>query len=153
MGGVCYSKPAFQYPNVFCSAGTVILEVLNSQENVTEEDTWLTDVFFCFRSIIPQPLTNNVTFRLSVSKDTTSTDGEFHFQVSSDVIIPFGFSGVFLECLGIVVVGDTVVEKNEVIVYDIVPLSLRDVVHFPGASDSLVINVQDNDCEIQFDLM
>ena len=128
------------------------LEVLNSEENITEGDRGQeTAVSFCFRAVIQQPLINVVIFELIESNnDTTSTIGaEFYLNVTlPDVIIPLGFSGIFMQCIDIVVIGDDVVEENEVIVYGIVSFSGRDVVRFPGNVDSLVINIQDDDGEI-----
>ena len=90
-------------------------------------------------------------FRLIESNnDTTSTIGaEFYLNMTvPDVTIPIGFSGIFMQCIDIVVIGDNVVEENEVIVYGIVSFSEQDVVRFPGNADSLVINIQDDDGEI-----
>ena len=90
-------------------------------------------------------------FRLIESNnDTTSMIGaEFYLNMTvPDVIIPIGFSGIFMQCIDIVVIGDNMVEENEVIVYGIVSFSEQDVVRFPGNADSLVINIQDDDGEI-----
>ena len=128
------------------------LEVLNSEENITEGDRGQeTAVSFCFKAVIQQPLINVVTFGLIESlNDTTSMIGaEFYPNVTvPDVIIPIGFSGIFMQCIDIVVIGDNVVEENEVIVYSVVSFSGRDVVRFPGNANSLVINIQDDDGEI-----
>ena len=105
----------------------------------------------CFRAVIPQPLIYVAMFRLIESNnDTTSMIGvEFYPNVTvPDVIIPIGFSGIFMQCIDIVVIGDNVVEENEVIVYGIVSFSEQDVVRFPGNANSLVINIQDDDGEI-----
>ena len=140
-------------PFLMYSAGSSLtLEVLNSEKNIIEGARGQESaVSFCFRSEIPQPLMNIVTFGLIVSNnDTTSTIGvEFYPNVTvTDFIIPIGFSGIFMQCIDIVVVGDNMVEENEVIVYDIVSFSGRGIVRFPGNADSLVINVQDDDGEI-----
>ena len=106
---------------------------------------------FCFRSVIPQPLINVVMFRLIESNnDTTSMIGvEFYLNMTvPNVTIPIGFTGIFMQCIDIVIIGDNMVEENEVIVYGIVSFSEQDVVRFPGNADSLVINIQDNDGEI-----
>ena len=138
--------------NAVYSADSITLEVLNSLENITEGGRGQeTAVSFCFRSVIQQPLINVITFGLIESNnDTTSMIGvEFYPNVTvPDIVIPQGFSGIFTECIDIVVVGDNVVEENEVIVYDVVSFSGREIVRFPGSSESLVINVLDDDGEI-----
>lgn len=106
---------------------------------------------FCFRSNIQEPVANDVVFGLFESNDTTSRNGaEFFPNVTvPDVIIPLGFSGMFTQCIDIVIVNDNVVEETEVIVYNVEPFSERNVVRFPENSESLVISVQDDDGKIK----
>jgi hypothetical protein len=130
--------------------GSVTLDVLDSLVNITERNAGEDSVVsFCFRSSIAEPLTRNVVFGLLESNETTSTSGaEFYPNISvADVVIPLGFSGEFSQCIDIVIIGDNIVEEDEVITYDVMSLSGRDVVRFPQNSSSIVINVQDNDGE------
>lgn len=131
--------------------GSVTLEVLTSEVNITESDDGEEIVVrTCFRANLPQPLNREVIFGLIESNSSTSTRGaEYYPNITiPDIIIPRGFRGEFRECIDIVVIGDNLVEDDEIIVYDVVSLSgRRDVVAYPQNMDSIVINVSDNDGE------
>ena len=101
----------------------------------------------CFRAVLPRPLTRPAIFTLIDSNASTATSGiEFYPNITiPDVVIPTNFSGEFLTCIDIVIVGDDVVEDAERVVYGVQPTVGQGTVVFPPNTDSIVINIWDDE--------
>jgi hypothetical protein len=112
--------------------------------NETDEDVNVT-VATCFRTNVTQTRKRDAVFVLMLLN--SSVMHNFYFQAPY-IIIPTGFSGIFLECVNVTIVGDDIIEENEVIEYRLQPLSDRDLVMYPGSPvEPLRIFIVENDGE------
>ena len=116
--------------------------------NVTEADSGNSSlVTSCYNATIDQQLTEDIILVLSVSNTTTaSISTDIYPNLTSYIIIPANFSGIFRTCINYTIIGDDVVEYDERVVFDLRTSSEHDlVIKFPGNATNLVINIIDND--------
>lgn len=101
----------------------------------------------CFEATVAQPRRNDALFEFILSNSTTALpEVDIMFSTPSPILtVPAGFSGFFNVCAELTILGDDLVEDNEVVIYSVVPLSDSDVVQFPEGADSLILNIIDND--------
>ncbi len=102
----------------------------------------------CFTAELDRPLfTRDAVFEFILSNLTTATFGvDFIPNTNNSFLtIPATFSGRFEECIEVFIIGDNDIETDEVVVYDLIPLSSLDTVLFPSGASSLVINILEND--------
>ena len=121
----------------------IVLEVNVVVANATEPGI----VTACFTTELSQPLNRDAMFEIALSNSTTSTV-EFDFLPEFDshfLVIPSNFSGVYEVCADVIVFDDVEVERDEIIVYDVTPLSELDTVEFPGNYDSIIFTIIDDD--------
>ena len=133
--------------NYFLAVIELMLTVELSSASVSEPGMILE---VCFKSEVNQPLNRDASFALSLSNLTTATpDSDFHFELTSSLLtIPTDFSGAYEMCVNVTVFDDEKVESNEIIAYDIIPLSELDSVEFKGDGSSLAFTILDNDGKI-----
>lgn len=112
--------------------------------NITEPDEGeVANVTACFEAGVDIPRRRDADFELILSNLTTANSTEF--IPSSALRVRMDFSGFFNSCVDFIILGDDLVESDEVIIVDIRPLSDRDRVQFSDGSDSLTVNIIDND--------
>lgn len=131
----------------------VTLFVVNATANITEPNAGMNSsvVTLCFSAQVDQTLTGNVIFRLFENIYTTTASLSSDFSLSSQLLtIPGGFVGTFTECINFLIIGDNDIEADEVIDYAVIPMSTADSVVYPDDSQSLVINILDNDGKFLF---
>lgn len=102
----------------------------------------------CFTSEVAMPLVRDAIFLLSFLNSSTATIEQDFMPESSFIAIPANFSGIFEMCLNFTILDDPIAEEDEIIVYDVLPLSEMDTVDFPGNSSSIVFTIVDEDGEI-----
>ena len=97
----------------------------------------------CFTSDITQPLNRDAIFEISLSNVTTASiqldfDPEFDFHF---LTIQTGFNGLYEMCVNISILEDDerIIEVDETIVYDVIPLSELDRVNFPRNLSSIKV--------------
>lgn len=123
----------------------IVLEVATVDANTTE----LGILTVCFKTELSQPLNREATFKLALSNSTTAAiESDFLPDFDADFLtIPEEFVGVYEVCTNVTVFDDHEVEKEEIIVYDVTPLSDLDTVHFVGGSNSITFTIFDDDCK------
>ena len=114
---------------------------------VTEPDTDDDSVVtVCFNATVILPRRRDAVFELVFNNGTTTATLDVDFSLNSTLItIPSGTSGYFSDCVDLVIVGDNTIEEDELVVYDLVPLSYNDSVIFPEGLDSISVTILDND--------
>ena len=119
------------------------LFVQDPKQSVIEGDFGeFSEVTSCLSAILSQPLNRAASFLLIQPDSSTAIDG-LDFEVSSlSITVPGDFSGEFTTCISFLIIGDTLFEGNETILYEIVPQVAVDAVFFPG---SITVNILDND--------
>lgn len=137
-----------QLQSIFYVDFSVTLDVLTPmvsvlEMNVGEQD--MVHVCFMISSQLNQTLNRDATFQFAVSNLTTARlESDFIFTNSSSFTLPAGSSGD-TTCIKFTIIGDNLVENDEVIVYDVLALDKLDQVAFPNDTESLRIEVLDND--------
>ena len=124
------------------------LVVLQYEMYVTELDSGYDSVVtVCFNATVSEQRRREAVFELVLDNTTTATLDYDFFPNNTDlfITIPSGFYGNFSDCVDLVIVGDNLVEDDELVVYDLVPLSDKDYVMFPGGLDSISVTIIDND--------
>jgi hypothetical protein len=131
----------------------VTLVLKTAEFNVTEPDDGNNvTVTLCFSAEVNEPLDRSAVFGLSNITDTNTSmprniatlNSDYDFKPRS-VVIPTNFLGLFQECVNFTVFGDDMVEANEVIALDVQPVNYLDRFTYPPGSDSIRINIEDND--------
>lgn len=125
---------------------SVILNVETPVVTVTEMEQGATEtVNLCFSAQINRTLNRNATFNFLLTNYTTANvSTDFISAYPSYITFTAGSSGNMSCCIDVVVIGDSLVENNETIVYDIVPVYDLDRV-LPAGSPAVTINVIDDD--------
>lgn len=126
---------------------SLTLVVLDSVINVTEpderENITLTS---CFQADVQETRRRAAVFELRFLNSSTADLYSDFFNSTSYIIVPAGFNGFFMECVDTTIVGDNSIEEDEVIEYELLPLSELDFLQYPNASTSpLRIYISDND--------
>lgn len=99
----------------------------------------------CFAVTLNQPRSRDVVFVFTVSNMSTATPG-VDFEFPDNITISPGFSmEEYMECLDLVVLGDDIVEDDELIVLYVRALAEQDVVESEDGSSSLRATIVDND--------
>jgi hypothetical protein len=97
----------------------------------------------CFQANVTRPRRRAAMFVLTFLNTSTAYQGlDFIVERALYIAIPAGFSGVFTECVNISILGDNIIEGDEVIEYSVMPMSDRDLVDISGP---LRVNILDND--------
>ena len=99
----------------------------------------------CFSSEVDIPLIRDAVFLLSLSNSSTAIIEQDFVPESSLIAVPTNFSGFFEMCLNITIIDDSIVEAEEIIAYDLLPLSELDTVLFPGNLSSIEFIIIDKD--------
>ena len=103
----------------------------------------------CFSAQVAVALGREALFgflNVSTSMEMASPDYDFVYGFSPHfLIIPANLTGTFQKCVNFIVLGDDMVEPDEVIARDIAPLNPLDRVEYPSGSNSLRIYIADND--------
>jgi hypothetical protein len=103
-------------------------------------------VHVCFSSLLNQTLNRDAVFQLTPSNQTTaSLETDFTLDNSSNITLSAGSSGETTSCIQLTIIGDNLVENNEVIVYDVIAIDGMDHVKFPNDTKSLMVEVLDNE--------
>ena len=123
------------------------LVVTQSEFDVIEGDEGTTSVVTVMVSAtlsLPQP--RPILYELIISGSTTASPDEYSLT-NPLVIIPANYTGTFTASIDINIVGDDMIESNETVVYDVLPLAPGDMVDFaqPDGSTAITINIIDND--------
>ena len=118
--------------------------------NVTEPDEGQnTAVRVCFSAQVAVALGREALFgflNVNTPMEMASPDYDFVYGFSPRfLIIPADLTGTFQKCVNFIVLGDDMVEPDEVIARDIAPLNPLDRVEYPPGSNSVRINILDND--------
>lgn len=117
--------------------------------NVLEPDQGETlAVTFCFTATVATPRINP-TFDFALSPTTTATSGSDFFPISQTLVIPTNFTGNFMRCIDVLIIGDNQQERTEIVAYELIPRSSIDRVVFPNGTD-LLISIVDNDGKLQY---
>ena len=130
------------------SGGSVVLTVLTPKANVTEPDAGnITSVQACYNVSIDQPLNEDAIFTFMASPYSTATqDLDYYVDLPSlNLTIYAGNEAPFTTCFDIIIIGDNMVEDDENLVYNLVPLSEQDSVVFPEGFENLTLLIIDND--------
>ena len=132
---------------------SLTLMVLDPEIDVQEPDEGMNyTVTTCYQANVTQMRKREAVFVFTLLSSSTATD-MVDFETDRDasyVIIPVGFYGIFRECANVTIIGDDIIEYDEVIEYELVPLSDRDSVEPPPP---LRINILDNDGEHKKDTL
>ena len=112
--------------------------------NTTEHDV----VTACFTSDVTIPLIRDALFLLTLSNSTTATVHQDFDSAPSFITVPTNFSGFFEVCINISIMDDSTVEDDEIIEYDVLPLSELDVVEFTGNFSSILFTIIDKDGKV-----
>lgn len=94
----------------------------------------------CFTTTVVLARRRPAEFEFVILNSTTVDTEDIGFNVST-LTIPVGFNGSYTECASAVVIGDSLVEEDEVLLVGIRPLSDRDSVLF----SELIFDIIDND--------
>jgi hypothetical protein len=110
--------------------------------NVTEPDDGMNaTVSSCFQANITRSRRRAAVFGLTFLNFSTAYSGsDFIVDHSPNFVIPAGFSGLFMECVNISIIGDNIFEENEVIEYTITPISNGPSVNFSGPLRVIIFN-------------
>ncbi len=135
-------EPSFliSCPTLFPPDFSVVLNV-RPRESVTEMDHGEQRVPVCFSAQLNRTLNRNATFMFPLSNVSTASLGT-DFSLLPYISIPAGFIGEFYQCIDFLVFGDLIVEYDEFIIFDIVPVYELDRVY---PNDYLSINIIDDD--------
>lgn len=115
---------------------------LDEGENIT--------VTVCFSAIVSEVLNRDAVFEFvdtsNESVAIASLYSDFIYGFSPRLLtVPRNFTGLFQRCLDFIVLGDDLIEFDEVIALVVQPLNGIDSVVYPLNSESLRINIFDND--------
>jgi hypothetical protein len=128
---------------VFSADPSLSLMAQDPVINVTEPDDGMNvTVSSCFQANVTRTRRRAAVFALVILNTSTAYSGSDFSEYTPYIVIPAGFSGLFTECVNISITGDNIIEEDEVIEYDVEPMSDRDTVSF---SDPLRVNIFDND--------
>ena len=128
--------------------------VLDPEIDVQEPDEGVNyTVATCYQANVTQMRIREAVFVFTLLNSSTATD-MVDFDSDRDtpyyIIIPVGFYGIFRECANLTIIGDDIIEQNEVIEYELVPRSARDSIE---PQPLLIINILDNDGEHKKDTL
>ena len=127
----------------------MIVRIEPSVVYVTEPDEGdSVNATFCLEASVREPRLRNAYFLLTLNSSSTNATiySDFAANFSGPIVIPEGFAGSFNRCVIVMVLGDDVIETNEVIVLEVMPLSSRDFVEYINSDvDALTVNILDND--------
>jgi hypothetical protein len=99
----------------------------------------------CFTVFLNRPRFRDSVFIITVSNMSTATPGS-DFEPLQNITVPADLPGeVFEECVNITVIGDTIVEDDELIVFALTALSPLDMVTSSDGSNTLRATIVDND--------
>ena len=124
----------------------ITLQVEAIDASITEPGTMIV----CFTSEISLPLKREASFQVLLSNLTTATpDSDFLPEYDSSLLtLPTNFSGAYEMCIDVIVFDDEEVESDEIIAYDVTPLSELDNIELKGDGSSLAFTVFDDDGKI-----
>jgi len=114
---------------------------------VTEPDNGEnTTVTFCLRALVNTTVNRltMISFQLRFSPvlSTAEFGSDFFATFSTaNITIPTNFSGEFLRCFNLTIIGDDVIESNEVITYNLSALSPLDLVNV----SQVTVHILNND--------
>lgn len=129
---------------------TVELNVVTPLTTRTELTDGLDTVRLCFSAQLNRTLNRNATFNFLFSDlSTASLNTDFTFTSPSYLTFTAGSSGDVMSCIEIEIDGDFLVENDEYIIYDLVPVYELDRV-LPSETSAFTINVVDDDGEEEF---
>jgi hypothetical protein len=136
-----YTFRALIYGDCFPDPGLALM-VQDPVINITEPDEMNVTVSSCFRANTTRSRRKPAVFMLTFLNSSTAYQGlDFNVDHNPNVAIPAGFLGLFMECVNISIIGDNIIEGDEVIEYSVEPISEGDSVD-PGP---LRVNILDND--------
>ena len=122
---------------------SVVLNVMTPVTTEMENDAGA--ISLCFSAQINRTLNRNATFNFLLADSTTaSVNTDFISASPSYITFTAGMSGDLARCIDIVVRGDSLVENNEYIVYDLVPVYDLDRV-YPSGTPAVTVNIVDDD--------
>lgn len=118
--------------------------------NVTEPDEGENiTVTSCFQANVTRPRRRAAIFEISFLNSSTAdlvSDFATNRIANPYIVVPVDFSGLFIECVILEVIGDNMIEEDEVIEYDVEPVADRDSVeNIMGGAGLLRVNIFDND--------
>ena len=109
---------------------------MDAEQSVTELDQGNSSLIpVCFTVGVTQPLDSDTVIQLVPSAVSTAILGLDFLLNTSFIIVPANFSGEFITCVDVEIIGDNLVEGNERISYDL----------SSGVTDAFLINILDND--------
>ena len=110
---------------------------------VTEEDEGSVERMACFYVAVNRPRDREVVYQLVFSNMSTATYGVDFEVYPLNVTVPTNFDeDVFMSCVRVTILGDDVVEEDEIIRYRTEPLYMQDRVN---GSDVLIVTILDED--------
>jgi len=126
--------------------GGVTLFVQTAEFNVLEPELGQSLVITeCFIANITQTRSMDDVFEFNLLNSSTATAGvDFFINHNSSLIIPANFTGIYSQCVDIVILGDGLTEGDELIEYSVRPLSVENSVQYAFGSNSLRISIIDN---------
>ena len=130
----------------------VMLFALDPAINVTEPDEGDNNALIssCFQANVTRMRRRDAVFPFVLLNSSTAYLGSDYMVDHDYIIIPTGFSGLFAECVSIMIIGDNMIEENEVIEYNVLPTAERDSVTNYGGYDPLRVTILDNDGKLAF---
>jgi hypothetical protein len=133
------------YDAGFILTDFVVLSVPAGPLTIYEGDEENTVNQTCFTAFLNRPRSRNSTFIITVSNMSTATPGS-DFEPLQNITVPANFPGeMFEECVNITVIGDTIVEEDELILFAVTALSPLDMVISSNGSNTLRATIVDND--------
>jgi hypothetical protein len=136
--------------NIYYDAGLiltdfVVLSVPAGPLTIYEGDEENTVNQTCFTAFLNRPRFRDSIFIITVSNMSTATPGS-DFKPLQNIPVPADFPGEVLEeCVNITVIGDTIVEEDELILFAVTALSPLDMVTSSDGSNTLRATIVDND--------
>ena len=115
--------------------------------NVTEGNSSSTNHLACYEAIVSEPVDRAAAFAFAVNESTASfDDGSFFPTRSEYVVIPAGFSGPITDiCINVTVFGDTSLEMDELIAYQLLEVSDYDRLEFTTDRRRLAVRIINDD--------
>ena len=130
----------------------VMLFALEPAINVTEPDEGENNTLIssCFQANVTRMHRRDAVFQFVLLNSSTAYLDSDYMIDHDYVIIPTGFIGLFTECVSIMIIGDNMIEENEVIEYNVLPTAERDSVTNYGGYDPLRVTIFDNDGKLNW---
>lgn len=101
---------------------------------------------FCFSTQLNRTLNRDTVFNFVLADSTTANSGTDFVFDNPFLRFTAGSSGDLMQCAEITITGDSIVENDESIAYNLIAMSDLDTV-LPSETDALTVNIVDDDGE------